>query len=153
ITLALHTAKPRISALVPDAPPALDAWFAKMCAREPDERYQTAREAAHALTEAAGETVAGPALLRAPMPSSPSLEYAPTARDSDRSGPGERGGERAVTNLSSSYGVHSSPRRKKPPILLLVGAILVLGVLGFLVAFAALRKTDDDVATTPSASG
>jgi serine/threonine-protein kinase len=151
ITLALHTTKPRITALVPELPPALDAWFATACARSPKDRFPTAREAAQALTEAAGETV-GPSLLRAPMASSPNLdEFAPSAtgdgRESERRLPA---GDRAVTNLSSSYGVHSSQRRKKPPFAILAGAVAIVVVLGVLVVFAALRKSQPEDTTTAS---
>ena len=52
IALAVHTTSPKVTELAPDLPPAVDAWFAKACAREPDERFPGAREAAVAFVEA-----------------------------------------------------------------------------------------------------
>jgi len=41
---------PRPSKLRPDLPPAFDAWFARALDRDPDKRYQTAKELSDALT-------------------------------------------------------------------------------------------------------
>ena len=43
---------PRPSKLRPDLPPAFDAWFARALDRDPDKRYQTAKELSDALTKA-----------------------------------------------------------------------------------------------------
>ena len=44
------------SKLVPSLPPAFDRWFQKMCDRDPEKRFKTAREAAEALAQIAGIT-------------------------------------------------------------------------------------------------
>jgi serine/threonine protein kinase len=52
-------------------PAGFDAWFARACARDPDERFESAREAAAAFTRLCGETsVASSAVLPRPAPSS-----------------------------------------------------------------------------------
>ena len=43
---------PRPSKLRPDLPPAFEAWFLRALDRDPDKRFQTARELADALTKA-----------------------------------------------------------------------------------------------------
>jgi serine/threonine-protein kinase len=43
---------PRASKLRPDLPPAFEAWFLKALDRDPDKRFQTARELADALSKA-----------------------------------------------------------------------------------------------------
>jgi serine/threonine-protein kinase len=138
ITLSLHTARPKMTAIAPELPAALDDWFSKACAREPGARFATAREAAQALSEAAGEVVAGPPLLRAPMESLPNLDELAPPADS-----GPKRSDRAVTNLSSSYGVHA-PVRKKPPAFVLAGAVAVVVVLMVVVAVAVFRKPKAD---------
>ncbi len=42
---------PKPSKLRPDLPPAFDAWFARALDRDPDKRYQTAKELSDALTK------------------------------------------------------------------------------------------------------
>jgi serine/threonine protein kinase len=57
LALALHggvTSRP--SELVPSIPQAIDGWFCRVCAGEKSDRFQSARELADALAEAAGET-------------------------------------------------------------------------------------------------
>ena len=46
LTLALHTTSPTLTGVDPKLPPALDGWFARICARKPDERFQSARRGA-----------------------------------------------------------------------------------------------------------
>jgi serine/threonine-protein kinase len=56
IKITLHEpVKP--STLSPELPQAFDDWFKKACAKEPDQRFQTAREMADALVKLTGEQV------------------------------------------------------------------------------------------------
>src|SRR5690606_15481916 len=58
------------------SPPAFDSWFARAVQRDPEQRFQSARELAHALREAASGSepttsaapVAEPAAPRPPPP-------------------------------------------------------------------------------------
>ncbi len=50
LAIAVNDAKPVPPCQVePSLPPAFDGWFAKACAREPNDRFQTARELSDAL--------------------------------------------------------------------------------------------------------
>jgi eukaryotic-like serine/threonine-protein kinase len=56
VTLAIHTTKPRMTDVIPELPETLDHWFARACARDPADRFQTVRAATDALVHAiAGE--------------------------------------------------------------------------------------------------
>ncbi len=56
IKITLHEpVKP--STLSPELPQGFDEWFKKACAKEPDQRFQTAREMADALVKLTGEQV------------------------------------------------------------------------------------------------
>lgn len=52
IALAIHGVAPKLSALVPELPTALDVWFEHCCAQKPEGRFATAREASTAFVEA-----------------------------------------------------------------------------------------------------
>lgn len=49
ITVAIHGVLPKMTDLVPELPPAVDAWFARACAQSPSERFASVREQAEAL--------------------------------------------------------------------------------------------------------
>ncbi|WP_063040476.1 serine/threonine-protein kinase PknD [Nocardia pseudovaccinii] len=53
----LHTPPPRPSTTTPDVPTAFDAVIAKGMAKDPDDRYQTVRELAAAVSAAVGDSV------------------------------------------------------------------------------------------------
>jgi serine/threonine-protein kinase len=52
LTLSIHGPTPSPTALNPSLPPAIDAWFRRACAKDPNERFGSARELAQALAEA-----------------------------------------------------------------------------------------------------
>jgi serine/threonine-protein kinase len=64
----------------PGLPPALDAWWTKAAARNPDQRFQSASELVEALGDALG-------LANAPRVSTPSLDLAFAATSSPMSAP------------------------------------------------------------------
>jgi serine/threonine-protein kinase len=138
ITLAIHQSTPRPSALVPTIPAALDGWFARACARVPEDRFATVREAGQAILVAVGDPLTTSGMFRPPLmsvadTSDPSLvaHLAPTPETQNRS----------VTSLSSSVAAEPSPRRS-PPKLLLAGGLLVVVLLGALVVVAARRAPE-----------
>ncbi len=146
ITLALHTTKPSITKLKPELPATLDDWFRRICCHNPEGRFDTAREAATALYEAIGEVNPhGSAIMRAPMQSDPNIAL--SGGHAPSSGP-----ERAVTSLSTSFHVAGTPR--KPPTIVLagaVGAVVVLGIVAVLALRGSSTPTDDNrgAATPP----
>jgi serine/threonine-protein kinase len=50
----VHTTPPTPTEVRPDLPPALDAWFAQACAKEPERRFSSARQMADELWRAIG---------------------------------------------------------------------------------------------------
>jgi serine/threonine-protein kinase len=137
---------PPLETFVPDADPAFVALVRKAMAREPGERFQTAREMYEALTQWLGQATghaAAPGAVPwgAPAgPPPPRLAGAPTGPATDIAL------EHAPTLLRE-------PRRKRSG-----GAFLVAGVLGVLVVstlvLVAARSGPgrDPVAAAPSAS-
>jgi eukaryotic-like serine/threonine-protein kinase len=53
IAIAIHGPLPTITQHAPWLPPGLDGWFARACARTPEGRFASVREATHAFVEAA----------------------------------------------------------------------------------------------------
>ena len=157
ITLAIHSHTPRISALVPGAPVALDDWFSQACARDPKERFQTPREAAQALLQAAGDPAGSVPMLRAPMPSIVSDSSDPSlATASPSSGPTSDG--RAATHLSSVFPVPRPSRTRPALVAAAIGALLVLvGAMFVVPRLLAPRETgptaaDNSAPTATSAT-
>ncbi|HEY8087965.1 MAG TPA: serine/threonine-protein kinase, partial [Polyangiaceae bacterium] len=90
LALKIHRdALPVPSRTCPSLPLAVDAWFARACAREPEGRYASAREMAEALALSVGEALApGVQLDAVPAPSggdgtvlSPASETFPSGVD------------------------------------------------------------------------
>jgi hypothetical protein len=141
ITLAIHTATRRITDHLPDAPVALDEWFAKACARDVKERFQTPREAAQALLVATGTLAQSAGLLRAPMPSM-------VGDTSDPSLSGVMSGEptsdgRAATHLSSVFpvpGVGPGASRSRPVFVIAAAVVVALVVVAGMFVVPAMLK-------------
>lgn len=70
----------------PDLPSGLDAWFAKACARRPEDRYQTARELADGFTAALATPTREPGTVAlAPRGASPTNATSSASRPSGTS--------------------------------------------------------------------
>jgi serine/threonine protein kinase len=145
ITLAIHTATRRITDYLPGAPPALDAWFARACAREPKDRFQTPREASVALMQAVGDLPSSVPLLRAPMMSMTGEGSDPSVSALVGSGPSSSpslseptSDGRAATHLSSAFPVPRPSRGR--PVLLVAGVAGLLLVVGAMFVVPALLR-------------
>ncbi|MBK7070715.1 MAG: serine/threonine protein kinase [Myxococcales bacterium] len=66
IGMHLHVPPPRLRELAPDAPAELEAIVARLLAKAPDDRYQTADEVAAALARVAGVAITAPGPAAAP---------------------------------------------------------------------------------------
>ncbi len=66
IGMHLHVPPPRLRELAPDAPAELEAIVARLLAKTPDDRYQTADEVAAALARVAGVAITAPGPAAAP---------------------------------------------------------------------------------------
>ncbi len=135
LALAIDRSRPRPSAIVPGVPPQIDEWFARACARAPDDRFPSAREAGQAILSAVGAT-ASPAAFRAPAmslveASEPQLRAATVNVRSDSD-------QDAKTSLSTSF-VTEAPRRSRTQ-LVVVGALGLVGLIGVVVAFTAFSR-------------
>lgn len=79
-----HEAIPAPTSIAGELPPSVDAWFSKACARDPSERFQSAKELADALTVAVrgeGATVFSVPKPAAMAPPSSDLALAKTSLD------------------------------------------------------------------------
>ena len=151
ITLAIHTATRRITDHLPNAPAALDEWFAKACARDVKERFQTPREAAQALLVATGDMTGSFSQVRAPMASivgmgagdgsDPSLSG---ATSNDAREPTSDG--RAATHLSSVFPVPGAGARTSRRSALIVGGAVALALVAAIFVVPALLKPSIDQA-------
>lgn len=136
ITLAIHQSAPRPTSFRSSIPAALDEWFARACARRPEDRFATVREAGQAILSAIDATRTTPGVFRTPMmsiadASEASLQAHGPALDHQRS----------VTNLSSSFAPEPAPKRRSPKVVLAF-AIGSVALVGGLVVVATRRGAD-----------
>jgi serine/threonine-protein kinase len=129
ITLAIHTASPRMTDVVPELPVAFDEWFAQACARAPADRFPDAKTAGDAFARAVtGEPMAAD--------SSPDPVFELAIRDSDR----------VATSLSSTL---STPRHERKTMTWIASSVFAASVLGMLAFFA---HEDSRAATSVAAA-
>ncbi len=145
ITLAIHSATPKLTTHRPLLPAPIDAWFAKACALQPSARFGGAKEMSQGLAEALGGAPSAPAVIafRPPMPSVGELAGPASAP------------ALASTSLSSTTGIVDVERRQKGRvrrIAMVVGAVLVL-VIGGLLTLRSRRGTDDASSRAASTAG
>lgn len=94
--VAAHLSEPppKVTAARPDLPPAIDAVIVKAMAKEPADRYQTARELAAAAADALDDTTT--AFRTTPPPSTGTAAWTVTP-------PGVPAGQSAITYPSGQY--------------------------------------------------
>jgi serine/threonine-protein kinase len=134
IALSIHAgARPRISALDPTLPKALDAWFARACATDRGARFARAGDAADALAVALGEKPSSGDAAYSPMPA---LAHA------------------ASSTLTSASLVANGPPQRRASRRLAVGAILALatGATAWTGKVALERGSASAATSTESAS-
>jgi serine/threonine protein kinase/ABC-type enterochelin transport system substrate-binding protein len=103
--VAAHLSEPppRVTDAAPTLPPAIDAVIAKAMAKDPGERYQTARELAAAATEALDDTTTA-LRVTPPPPTTAAWPVTPTGTPPGFSGPpGPLTGPEAVTHPAGQY--------------------------------------------------
>lgn len=125
---------PDLGRSAPQAPPALNAWFQKVCARDPDQRYQTADEVMLALTEAIGDTSPSMRMSMVDVTST-SDNFVPLAETYAATSDIARSGSRQVDTSASGTDMGASaltisepPRRSSFPYL--IGGAAVVAALG-----------------------
>jgi serine/threonine-protein kinase len=142
---------PELSRSAPQAPPALNTWFQKVCARDPDDRYQTADEAMHALSEAIGDTSPSTRMSMVDITSA-SDNLVPLAATYAASSDIAESGSRQVDTASSGTDVAASALTiseppKRPSFPYLIGGAAVVVALG---VFLFTRGGDDQPEVDPS---
>lgn len=125
LTLAIHVNElPKPSAHEPSLPPAFDEWFKKACARDPGQRFQSARELAEALFYAleirdtinVGATGSVPAMI------------------AEGRGPGDAPSQPGLGSSAYNYATSADapPRRRRVAIAAVVGLLaVVIGIAVF----------------------
>ncbi|HEY1957384.1 MAG TPA: serine/threonine-protein kinase [Polyangiaceae bacterium] len=151
----------------PGVPTTFDAWFFKACARDPNERFQTAKELAEALATAVGQAavtemmssaekralmmqgtlpvntpnpMAGAASASTPNPYGPTVHPPPSMPNT---------GPAAPTPFATS--IEGPPTKSLLPIFAALGGLVVLVVIG-VVAFTLHARGSDNHAATPPAT-
>ena len=130
-------------------PPAMEGWFQRACAREPDQRFPTAQAFAEALRIAAGISSPGPApmldapgpnLPRPPMHSTPVPQNTPTTQWSD---PSRLAVPQASSTTGPVVGAESSPaaRPARRRALALVAAAILGLVISIIAAIVFVKST------------
>ncbi len=146
---------PRPTEANPALPAAVDAWFTRACAREPGERFASAREMADALAVAAtGEArSAGVNIDRIPAPLRGSAALAATEQATAPEGVAGGVDARSETGAGVGLASQSLPMNRTGRLLLLGGvAVAALGV-GFAVPRLMSRASDLPVAPSATGSG
>ena len=150
---------PRPSEANPALPPALDSWFAKACAQDPQNRFGSAKELADGLRGAFEGVVSLPSPLSgdsgardsgarsspsqpAALASGGNLPFAKTALDES----GSR--NEALARSEAGVSVKSQAQSQRTSLLLL-GALVFVAVV--YIAFTLLGKTDSGLTTANSA--
>jgi serine/threonine-protein kinase len=136
LAVKIHTAPlPAPTSTAPDLPPALDAWFERACARNLDERYDSASALAAGLATAIGVDV--PKSLAAAIPAKP-------AQTGPRRTPMLAAG--AATDAGVVRGSATAQRITKSRIMLLAAVV----VAGAFVGFVGLRIFASSSSVTPA---
>ena len=126
IGMHLFMPAPALRSVAPDAPPELEALVAKLLAKPPGERYQSAEELAGALSRLGAAS--GAMMAAAPMPSFPGSAASPLAGAS-WPGPPPSG---VVTTMSSAAGARSvggPPIRSRRGLWLAAGGLAAVGAV------------------------
>ncbi len=128
---------PELSRAAPQAPPALNSWFQKACARNPDDRYQTAEELMKGLSDAIGDTSPATRLSISDITSTEHL--VPLAETFAANSEVTRSGARAVDTGATAHTVVSVPEPKSSRLPMIVGGAALL--VGALIAFLAMAPS------------
>lgn len=146
---------PELSRTAPHLPAELDAWFRKACAREPDDRFQSAGELVTAFLEAVGEAPSTSLLSMSDITTTSDSRVAiSTAAQTLAANSGSQAGISQVDTGASAHTVHEIPKKSRLPALLAVTFVL----LGVVVTFQLLGakkgapQLEDTVTSTQTIS-
>jgi serine/threonine-protein kinase len=120
---------PSLGAGAPWLPPAMDPWFQRACAREPQERFASAQAFSDALLAAAGVTMNSPGSLVGEFPSQ-ALSSSPNGNVPLAASAGTSAGVSRGGDVGKSGEAPVIPGRGKGWLGVAAGAILLIGVAG-----------------------
>jgi serine/threonine-protein kinase len=148
-----HEPLPKLTALAPELPAAVDAWFERACAREPSQRFASAKELADGLAAAIGGGAPVVSIVPAPL-SSPrpvdELGFAKTSVDTG-SGVAAVSSPRLPSGTAAGLAAAVPARERASRWPLLLAGAVVLAIAGGAGAFA-LRGGDRATPVTASAA-
>jgi eukaryotic-like serine/threonine-protein kinase len=167
LVLSICTRPMPVPSKIGPVPPGFDGWFARACAREPEHRFQSAREAAaelrrliqHAVPDDPPLTLEAGGVPELPVESRVELHIArvpneaASASEAVPAEPSPRSELNITTAAASSSAITTRIHRNRRPQLAALGA---LGVLGLVVWLVALLRNNapptDQLVTTESAA-
>jgi serine/threonine-protein kinase len=117
----LHAPMPKLTALVPELPPALDSWFLRACARDPKSRFLSATDMAEALWAAVGAPK--------PLSSSPSHSQPLVSPSGQEPGPTEVLTDGTLRSQVQDSGGASVRRRRSIVVGAAAGGFVFCGAL------------------------
>lgn len=124
-------AAPRVGAVFPELSPEWDAFFDRALAKDPAQRFQSARELAQAFAQVAGQTMQ---FGRTPMPSWSGASMGPASVSNPLTGTGPTG---QPIEHTTGAGTNVNSNRRT---LAIVAATTLLVVVGGLFAFLGQRS-------------
>jgi serine/threonine-protein kinase len=146
LTLAIHSTTPRVTDAAPHLPAALDAWFAKACARAPADRFASVRELADAFVRAI-DAKASPRLELDLEVDSTSTKAAPVATADEGGAPARSPAAandeppRTVSALAATLAPARTPRRT-----IWLSTVIATAVLVLAFASIARRRAENEAA-------
>jgi serine/threonine-protein kinase len=154
---------PSVTGVAPHLPPALDAWFARACAREPQDRFQSADELAAAMAEAAGVElepalveVGPPTLGPSGSPRPPAQRAAeddlPTMREDAPEAARRPGGTIGISSVVTLGPERKTLRQRRIRLALAAATALGTGALLLAAGATSSRSGDAARAKAPAAS-
>jgi serine/threonine-protein kinase len=143
LAIAIHGGPPPAPSTVnPSLSPAIDAWFSKACARDPADRFSSARELAMAFAQAAGTAMSTGMFAAQTNPSSfAKLEAAPEPQTAAYppafGGQSQNQGQPTTAPVTASTNDPPAPKPRSGSAMIFVvlGAILFVGLGTFAVVF------------------
>jgi serine/threonine protein kinase len=156
LVLLLHTGQtPRLTALVPTLPPAIDEWFARACHRDVAQRFATIAEMLGALRTALGlRSGSGPAVGLSPSaPEAGRAGALPTVTAPMGPRPSPVGSQtqlHPITNSGLAATANGVPLEKSRGLWLALGSIIFVAVAGAAYALhgSSLTKAPPELAAS-----
>jgi serine/threonine-protein kinase len=137
------------SHVVADAPPAIDAWWARASQRDPAQRFQSAREFCDALTLALGHSASD---IGHPTPPPMTSRMGALSSTTDAYAPPPSAGASTAAPIAQTFGAAPVRGRGRTAMIVAIGGGLVALSAGVVGASFALRSKGEATAVGPTAT-